>query len=282
MKKSYVFFLVVLGFILTLGIWEGCHNEKVSRIEIVARVGDHYLTRDQLLKWMPPDLPEDQFDFVARQYVDRWVRTTTLYLAALESGVNLSPYEEWSIDHLKENMLAQKYLQSKLPHQIVITDKEIEDYYQQHREEFKRDEDEVHLVHLFLENRDPAIAREIQESKSLLDVIEHNYLDRKLTRLNEPNGDLGYVPISKIRREILRRVKIGKTGRIYGPISLEGGNYYFQMLDKQPAGSYRSLELVKDQIRMQLLNVRRRQLEREIAEQTAKNFKVEVFMEHLK
>ncbi len=282
MRKIYLFLSIVFGLLISLSIWEGCHNDKIPRIEIIARVGDQVLTRDQLLKWMPPDLPEDQFDFVARQYVDRWVQTTALYLAALESGVSLSPYEEWSIEHLKEDMLARKFLQTKLPHQIVITDKEIEDYYLQHRDEFKRDEDEVHLVHLFLENRDPAIAREIQESKSLLDVIEHNYLDRKLTRLNEPNGDLGYVPMSRIRKEILRRVKIGKTGRIYGPISLDGGVYYFQMLDKQPAGSYRSLELVKDQVKMQLLNIRRRQLEREIAQQTAKNFKVEIFIEHLK
>ena len=53
--------LNIFLFLLTLVIlFAGCQSKSIPDIEIIAKVGDQYLTRDQLLKWMPPNLPEEQ------------------------------------------------------------------------------------------------------------------------------------------------------------------------------------------------------------------------------
>ena len=275
--------LSIFLFLLTLVIlFAGCQSKSIPDIEIIAKVGDQYLTRDQLLKWMPPNLPEEQKVIVARQYIDRWVQKTSMAITAEKEGVELSPYEDWSIENLKKEMLVQRYIDAKLPRDIIITDEEISNYYDKNKDEFIRDQNEVHLVQLYLENLDKAIAEEIRELKSLQEVIQKNFLENQVNRMVEKNGDLGYVPEENLRPEIQRIVRTGSTGKIYGPIKIESGYYYFQMMDKQKAGSYRSLDLMKDDIRTRLISIKREKLSEDLAKKIAEKMDIEVHMEHIK
>jgi len=273
----------ILLFMLTLVIlFAGCQSKSIPDIEIIAKVNDQYLTRDQLFKWMPPNLPEEQKAIVARQYIDRWVQKTSMAMTAEKEGVELSPYEDWSIENLKKEMLVQRYIDAKLPRDIIITDEEISNYYDKNKDEFIRDQNEVHLVQLYLENLDNAIAEEIRELKSLKEVIEKNFLENQVNRMVEKNGDLGYVPVENLRPEIQRIVRTGNTGKIYGPIKIESGYYYFQMMDKQKAGSYRSLDLMKDEIRTRLISIKREKLSENLAKKIAEKMDIEIHMEHIK
>ena len=275
--------LNIFLFLLTLVIlFAGCQSKSIPDIEIIAKVGDQYLTRDQLLKWMPPNLPEEQKVIVARQYIDRWVQKTSMAITAEKEGVELSPYEDWSIENLKKEMLVQRYIDAKLPRDIIITDEEISNYYDKNKDEFIRDQNEVHLVQLYLENLDKAIAEEIRELKSLQEVIQKNFLENQVNRMVEKNGDLGYVPEENLRPEIQRIVRTGSTGKIYGPIKIESGYYYFQMMDKQKAGSYRSLDLMKDEIRTRLISIKREKLSEDLAKKIAEKMDIEVHVEHIK
>lgn len=268
--------------LLLLTLLLQCRNSSVPSIDIIARVSDEYLTRDELANWMPPNLPDDQKAILARQYVDRWVHKTVMARSALNDGLSLSDYEQWSMEYLEKEMLSQKYLAAKLPRDIIITDEEISTYYEENKEQFIRSEDEVHLVQLFLESMDKAIAEEIKEEKELLDVIKKNYLDTQVNRILEKNGDLGYVPVNSLRKEIVRYVKSGSTGRIYGPIRIEGGYYYFQMMDKQSADSYRSLDLVREEIELRLKSIKREKLAEEIVRKQSEKFTIEIYPEHIK
>ena len=280
MESKLSFFVFILALLTFLNI--SCQKDSVPQIEIVARVDGHLLTREELSNLVPPEVPEEQKEAISRQYIDRWIRQTILSIAAKNDDISLSDYQQWVIKNLEKEILAQKYLETKLPKQINITDEEISIYYKKNKEEFKRDVDEVHLIQLFLENLDGAITREIQERKSLLEVIRKNYLDSQINRLLEHNGDLGYVPIDNLRKEIIKRVKSGSTGRIYGPIKIESGYYYFQMMDKQPKGSYCSIDLVKPVVQLRLTNIKRDELAQNITKQLLAKYDVEIFTEHVK
>ncbi len=273
---------VLLLFISTgLLIFTACRNEGVPAIEIVAKAGDEYLTREQLLNWMPPNLTEEQRTILSRQYINRWVQKTVMASSARKDGISLTPYENWSLDFLQKEMLSQKYLSAKLPRDIIITDESISTYYDENKEQYIRNEDEIHLVQLFLENLDAAIGQEIREQKSLLEVIKKNFLDSPGNRMVERNGDLGYVPVSSLRKEITRTVKSGSTGRVYGPITMENGYYYFQMMDKQAGGTFRSLDLVKEDIRLRLAAIKRENLAEDLAKKLLEKYSVSTYPEHL-
>jgi parvulin-like peptidyl-prolyl isomerase len=277
-QKRRFIVLAILAFIILLN----CRNSSVPSIEVVAKVEGENLSRDDLFRWIPSDIPEEQKAILSRQYIDRWVQKTVLAQAAKAEGIKLSEYENWSLEFLEKEMLSQKYLAAKLPRDVIITDQEISTYYDRNVQQFLRKEDEVHLVQLYLDNRDRAIDAEIREQGNLLEVIKKNYLDSQPRRSVEKNGDLGYVPINSLKKEIARLVRSGNTGRIYGPINIEQGYYYFQMMDKQSSGSYRSLDLVEEEIRLRLIAMRREKLTEELAQKLVEKSNVKIFPEHIK
>ncbi len=103
-------------------------------------------------------------------------------------------------------------------------------------------------------------------------------MDRQITRVVEPNGDLGYVEVDKLRPELRRAIRGTKTGIIYGPIRTEEGYHFIQVLDRKPANSFRSLDLVRSEI-VDLLKIeKKQQMIKNYKEQIKKNFQVETFL----
>ncbi len=280
MLKNRSTWVLVLA-ILLIGNFLNCRDDGKSSVKIVARAEGENLTQEELWRWIPPDIPEEQREILAKQYVDRWIQKTVMAQAAKAEGLTLSPYEKWSLDFLQKEMLSQKYLAAKLPRDIIVTDQEISSFYDKNVQQFIRSEDEVHLVQLYLDNLDRAIAEEIREQGNLLEVIKKNFLDTQPNRMLEKNGDLGYIAVNSLRKEIMRLVKAGTTGKIYGPIQLENGYYYFQMMDKQSSGSYRRLDLVKEDIRLQLIAMKREKLINELAQKLIEKSDVKIFSEYI-
>lgn len=259
-----------------------CQREQIPPGEIVARVGEAYLTREVVLSLVPADLSQVDREFFIRKIVEQWIEDQLLAQKAAREGVELSSAEEWQVERLRAELLATKFLNSRIREHLPVTDQEVEDYYQAHTQQFVRDADEVHLVHLYFEKLDKAIVREIRQSKSLLSVIENNpYLKTQVSRVIEPNGDLGYVPVGQLRSEFQRAIRGKKTGVIYGPIRTKDGYHFLQVLDRQPKGSVRSLDLVREEIVVFLKFKKRQERIRQLKENIRKEIPVETFYNHV-
>ena len=105
----------ILVFYTLLFLLLSCQKNNIPEIEIIAKVDKEYLTRDQLFEWMPSTINEAQKKVLARQYIDRWVQKTTMALSAKNEGISLSSYEKWSLQNYQKELLAQKYVNVKLP-----------------------------------------------------------------------------------------------------------------------------------------------------------------------
>lgn len=274
-----------LGAVLLAGglLWlAGCNGSAPKPNEIIARVGENYLTREVLQALVPKNIDEAQREVFMKRQVEQWIDNQILAEKAREEGFSLAAEDRWKINNLEAEILAAKYLDDKLKTQLPVTDKEVEDYYNAHQDEFVRSEDEVHLVHLYSEQNDNAIFQEIRQSQSLLEVIKKNLLDqRQLTYVTEPNGDLGYVPLSRLDEQFQKAIRGNKTGLIYGPIRANEGYHFLQVLDRQPAGSTRAMELVENDIQLKLQIARRFQKIRLLKENLRKDFPVETFYENI-
>ncbi len=135
-------------------------------------------------------------------------------------------------------------------------------------------------MRLFLEKRDRAIEREIKDTKDLLTVIEKNFLDQRVTPLMEKNGDLGYLSVDNLKKPFRWYINRAKVGDIVGPIKTDDGYHFFQILDRQPAGSYRALELVREEIVARLKIEHRNKLIKELVDRLRRNAEVQVFLEN--
>ena len=275
MGKRFVGLIAVILLVLS------CQRKVPNPAKVVARVGDAYLTIDMVTPLIPQNLPAEHRSSYIQKLVNQWVDMQILAQTAHHNGFSLDPHDQWEVDMLRMNLLAQKYINREIGRKIIVTDKEIEDYYNANKDEFKRQNEEVHLVHLFLEKRDPAIQKDIRESNNLLEVIQKNYLDQRATPVLEPNGDLGYVVFKQLRPIFQRYLKRKKTGVIVGPIRMKEGYHYFQILDRQPAGSIRSLDLVRDEIIARLQVQKRNQEIHRLIDKLKEQFEIELHLNHI-
>jgi peptidyl-prolyl cis-trans isomerase C len=276
LKKYLLSFLISLT-VVTPVRFLGCQKNQPDPLEIVARVGDQYLTRETMDSLVPPETPSENRDLVIKNLVEKWIDRQVMAQTARKEGIELAANDTWQIESVELEMYAKELLKSKIPENFNITDKEIEDYYDSNKSNFARRNDEVHIVHLFLEKLDRAITTEIKQSNSLMDVMQKNFLDRQISRVVEPNGDLGYVEVDLLRSELRNGIRGTKTGIIYGPIKTDEGYHFIQVLDRKPANSIRRLELVRAEIYDLLRIEKRQQMVRSYKEKIKKDFQIETF-----
>lgn len=238
-------------------LWLGACQQRTKLPEdMVAQVNDRYLLKSQVQNSVPANLDKDVTLNLKKQMLTRWVNSEALYQAALAEGLSLDDQERFFVQEYKKSLIVEKYLEQKLNRDFKISHREIENYYRDHKNEFVRDKEEVRLVHLFMEQKDKAIFKEIRNSDDLMQIIKKYYFDKKSNAIR-PNGDLGYLPLATLDNRYQREIKRLKTGSISRPIKSEDGYHFFQLLDRQSKGSYRELDLVQDEIILRLKREKR-------------------------
>ncbi len=245
--------------------------------DMVAQVNDQYLLKDQLNYRTPKGVDKDVDLALKKNILAKWIENEALYQAALREGFKTTPREQFYIEQYAKSLLVQQYLNSKLDREYTISRQDIESYYKSHKQEFVRDHDEVHVVHLLLEQKDKAIFKEINQSNDLLSIVKKYYYDEK-SSAEKPNGDLGYVEVSVLPESFIRTLKRMKTGSISKPIHLQEGYHFLQLLDWEKAGSLRDLELVKNEIKIRLKQERRKAEQDRVIRDAKKNAQIQTYL----
>lgn len=261
-------------FGLLLLIFAGCQPEKNITENVVARVDQAYITFEELHAKTPPGTDEHLQKVLMRQMMEQWVEDEIFYQTALNENLQLSPSQLGLIKEYERRLLIQLYIENKIGKPYRIMDKEIEDYYNQHKDEFKWTEDYAHIIHLIIENRDNKIFSEIRKSKDLMEIIESYFFEMQSTPAR-PIGNLGYVKVSDLPELIAKKIKGMRTGAISNPLKLSDGYHFIQLLDFQKKGNQQNLEIVKDEIVLRLKMSHRKQELANVKRELRTNFDIE-------
>jgi len=272
---------VDIRFILRLAalliILLSCEKEKEAPQGFIAQVNDHYLLNKQLQYAVPPGLDSETAFALKNNLISHWIEGEVLYQTAVAEGVTLSDKDKYLLHEYEKSLYIEKYLAHKLDRDYKVPEKEIENYYKEHSGEFKRTEDEVHLIHLLMEQRDNAIFKEIKEAKDLNDIINKYYFNEKSTP-ERPNGDLGYVPVRSLDGRFLKVLKRMKTGTISSPIKTEQGYHFIQLLDWQKKGSTIALDLVQDEIVLRLKREKRQEERKRLLRELKEKAQIQTYL----
>lgn len=264
-------------FVITMVVGISCTNKRELPSDLVAQVNDSYLVKDNLNYRVPLNLEDDTKLSMKKMLIKQWVEDEIIYQTAIGEGIALSENEQFLIDNYKKSLIIQNFLDIRLNKNYKIPDKDIEDYYRDNIKEFIRESDEVHIIHLFIENKDNAIFAEISESKNLQEIINKYYYDTRST-YESPNGDLGYVAVESLPSIIQKAVKNQKTGTISKPLQAEKGYHFIQLKDNQKAGSQIDLELAKDEIERRLKWQMRGQEQTRLMDELRGKFQVQTYL----
>lgn len=274
MKFKLIKYLKHSISLLLLSLILGCQSEKDKSGNVIAQVNDAYITLEELESKIPDGSNEEIKLALMRQFMEQWVEEEIFYQTALNENLEYTEKELLIIKDYKRRLLIQSYIESKINKNYRVLDKEIEDYYRQHKDEYVWNEDNVHIIHLVIENRENKIFSEIRKSKDLLEIIKSYYFDMQSTS-SRPVGDLGYIEISDLPDPLAKKVKELSTGTISRPIKLTDGYHFIQLLDFQKKGNYKNLDIAKDEIRLRLNIVKRKQELSKLKRELQTNFNIQ-------
>jgi peptidyl-prolyl cis-trans isomerase C len=277
MDKKFAFF-ILLALTSLLG-FEGCKKKEQiqkSQKDVIAQVDDALLTeRDLELA-----IPEAQRDIITleqkRDLVGRWIQSQILYQAAIRKKTDQDETVRWQIDQAVRNTIIEAFLEKELGDRVKVSEDEARQYYQQNKNMFRREEDEVRLHRILVGNVAEAglVKVRIEGGESFDTIAKGMSLDETT---KERGGDVGYVLLSDLPPEFQEAAMRLSIGEVSGPIQTEYGIALIMITDRKAQGSIREYELVKSQIINSLiLNKKRKELE-DLFEQLKKEAKVQTF-----
>jgi parvulin-like peptidyl-prolyl isomerase len=276
MKLSTKYYKLFVLIFIAIVIFS-CEQKNELPAGLVAQVDDSYLVKKQLEYRVPAQISGDVAFSMKRMMIKQWVENEIIYQSAIKEGLKLNEEEQFQIDSYKKSLLVEKYLNNKLNKNYLVSDKEIEDLYNSTKKEFVRVADEVHIIHLNIENRDNAIFNEIRESSDLKEIISKYYFDTRST-MEKPNGDMGYVVLETLPDFMQKEIKRLKTGSISRPIKSDQGYHFIQLIDKQKAGTQIDLDLVKDELVRRIKWNKRQQESKRLASELKDKFQVQTYL----
>jgi len=253
-----------LPVLLPLLMIAACETAPAPR-GVIARVGDAVLTEADLEARLPFGLDRELVAAEREQLIENWVQQELLYQEALQRKLHQDARVQSLLDQARRDVLAAALLDQEFAGQEVATDERtIQEYYEQHAEEFQRARPEIRARHILLASRRDANAKWqlLQRGEPFAEVVKHS-LDED-TRFD--SGDLGY--FSEDQDPLLwAACKNLPLNRVSKPVRTEYGYHIIQVLDRQEAGTIRDLEQVRSHILEALV---RQQYEERLAQLVAR------------
>jgi peptidyl-prolyl cis-trans isomerase C len=270
---------VLLLALITCGL-SSCSKKEQMKADVVAQVNLAQMTTRDLEIAVPQTVTVEVAAALKRKLVEKWIEDEIFYQTAIHEGISLNDDEIQQVENYRRSLLVEKYLDKYVNLNYRPLDQEIENYYNQHRREFVWQEEYAHLIHLILDTDDQNLKEEISKSANLIEVIKNNFLDQQSSAWR-PIGDLGYVKLSELPQRLVQTIKQAPTGAIRGPIKTDYGYHYIQVIDLQPAGAQKELEVVKDEIVLRLKIERRLKEIEKLKQNLQPNFTIQTDLSKL-
>jgi hypothetical protein len=134
---------------------------KEQKPESVARVGDHYLYKSDLLNLVPEGTSKADSILMVHNYIDRWA-TQKLLIEAAERNLSESKQNEYDdlIKQYKVDLYTKAYLEEMVKQKVdtIVSEDELKKYYNEHKDNFKSSGTLVRLRYINIDKDNPRLA----------------------------------------------------------------------------------------------------------------------------
>ena len=272
-------------FIFTALLLTSCSNISDNNSnDLIARAGENFLYQNQL-----PSFSSEQ-DSILRylNYIERWAKEKILYDLSL---TNLSQSKKNDLDLLVEKYKVDLYINSYKDLIVnsridsIVTDQEIESFYNMNIDNFKLNENLLKYRYLKVPSDNINISRirryiqRLNESdREFLDSLNFQFADLKI---NDTTWFTEREVISSI--EFINQKNKSNYMRINRFFELEDDKYinYFIVKDLLKSGNIPPLSYLYDRIKSNIINQRKlnliQNINKEILNDALKSSKYEVF-----
>jgi peptidyl-prolyl cis-trans isomerase C len=164
-------------------------------------------------------------------------------------------FKGWKL-RIKEGLMIDKLIYQEINSKIVVTDKEIQEYYNQHKEEFHQP-DQIRALQIVVEKEEEAykVLEELSSGKDFKKLAQEKSISPDALE----GGDLGFFSKGEMPEEFDNIVFKLKKGEISNIVISPYGFHIFKVIDKRKGGVKRlssASEKIKKKLMMQKQNER--------------------------
>ena len=190
-----------------------------------------------------------------RQFVDNFVLSRLIYEKGVASGYETDPDVVKQLEDLKRRLVVQRVMQEQ--QSAPVEDAEVQAYYDAHQSEFATDR--VKASHILV--TDEALAKEILvKLRANPGQFESLAKEHSIDKANaEKGGDLGFFGRGRMVKEFEDAAFVlNEDGQISEIVQTRFGYHIIKRTGREE-GKVKPFDEVKNQIRIRLINEKRRQ-----------------------
>ena len=244
--------------------------------KMVAIVNGKEIFEEDVLKFLNDMGPQMAMQFQSpegiQRVVDELINQELLYLDAVDS--NMEQEEEYKdlLELTKVNLL-KNFAFNKLIGKEEVSEKEIEDFYNEYKENFQRPE-MLNASHILIDGEEKAneIAEEIKNGLSFEDAaMKYSSCPSK-----EQGGNLGEFGRGQMVPEFENAAFEMEEGAISDPVKSQFGYHIIKLNEKLPA-SVSTIEETKDEITGQIIRMKQQNKYMDKVNELTKKYEVKRF-----
>ena len=245
---------------------------------VVARVNQSTLTADELEAELEAASLSGATLQMRKDWVSDWIRTELLYQEALRMAFDSEEETARELNRMRRDHLANVILEHIVADSsLVVTDEDVADYFEAHRQEFITHEPELRLSVIVLP--DETTARQVRSQLARgRGTFEELARTRSIHTSSVNGGDMGFLKRADISDVSVQEIVFSlNTGQVSRPVLSESGSFIFRVVDRREAGSLPTLDEVRGEIVNRVLRDRRRELVRRFVDALRQSADVEIY-----
>lgn len=255
------YFLVVVGIlIIEVAVYLGFFR---SSEEVVARVGEAVISKDELYNFMVQQTGEEALDsLIAKKIIELEAKEQNIkvteaeinkeveelagYYGGQDAMTNTLAMYNITLEQVRDDIVVNIKLEKLLKSRIEITDKEVQAYFEEHQEDFFVEE-QIKASHILVgsENEAQEIKALLAEGRDFAELAQERSAD---TGSKDRGGDLGIVSRGEMVAEFEQAAFALQPGQVSDPVKSEYG-YHIIKVDEKIEARHGTLKENEDKIR---------------------------------
>lgn len=268
--KRFLVVAIVLIFVAS------CAKDNGQKSGYVMKIDGNVYTQEDVQAEMNT-LPEMAKEFFqgpegTARFVDELVKKELLYIEAKNRGLDKNKDFQRKVEEFKKITLINQLLEKEIGTAVKISDKDVKDYYDKHKEDFTVN-NQVRLSHIVVRTEDDAkkVYERLKKGEDFAKIASDVSLDKASAK---SGGDIGSFKRGEMKPELEEVAFRMKKGEISMPVKLKDGIHIIKVTDAK--GSILEFDKVKGLIAQRMTAEKQRESFDKFIEGLKKKHKIEI------
>lgn len=266
--RRWLFILLTLCLAASCQCGDGSH--ELLRGDVVARVGRHKLYQSQLQNYIPAGVSPEDSAALATRYINAWAEDLLLLDMAQEQLSKADKDVKDELEEYRRTLLKYRYQQLYILQRMdtLITDEEIERYYNANTERFRLERPVIKARYMIIpkDSRSLSSLKKKMSSDDEMEVIEADSLGR-YAALKYVDASETWMDAITLGQELGTEWQslLKSINKHFAEVPDDAGNLHIAyIVEMVPDGKPAPMEYVTERIRDLILSSRRHKLESDL------------------